>query len=67
MGPYSEQKQLERAGAIERLLEQNPDLDPSVKLMWQNKLKDLSVTEDEYNARVKAIYENMKREVIEYE
>jgi len=67
MGPYSEQKQLERAGAIKRLLERNPDLDPSVKLMWQNKLKDLAVTEDEYNARVKAIYANMKREVIEYE
>ena len=60
MGPYSEQKQLERAGAIKRLLDTNPQLDDLTKAMWQRKVNALAVTEDEYNARVKEIYSNLK-------
>jgi len=67
MGPYSEQKQIERAGAIKRLLDDNPNMDPVTRSMWERKANALAVTEEEYNARVKAIYSNMKRGVIEYE
>jgi len=67
MGPYSEEKQIERAGAIKRLLNDNPNLDPVYRAAWQRHANNLAITEDEYNARVKAIYSNMKRGVIEYE
>lgn len=67
MGPYSEQKQLERAGAIKRLLDTNPQMDPVTRSMWERKVNALAVSEEEYNARVKAIYTNMKKGVIEYE
>ena len=67
MGPYSEQKQIERAGAIKRLLDNNPHMDPVTRSMWERKANALAVSEEEYNARVKAIYSNMKKGVIEYE
>jgi hypothetical protein len=67
MGPYSEEKQIERAGAIKRLLDNNPNLDPVYRATWQRHANNLAISEDEYNARVKAIYSGMKRGVIEYE
>ena len=67
MGPYSEQKQLERAGAIKRLLDNNPNMDSVTRSMWERKANALAISEEEYNARVKAIYSKMKRGVIEYE
>ena len=67
MGPYSEKKQIERAGAIKRLLETNPQMNEITRAMWQKHANNLAVTEEEYNARVKAIYSKMKRGVIEYE
>jgi len=67
MGPYSEQKQIERAGAIKRLLDTNPQMNDITRAMWQRHVNNLAVSEEEYNARVKAIYSNMKKGVIEYE
>ena len=56
MGPYSEAKQYQRAEAIQRLLENNPDLDPLYKAMWQKHLNNLALNETTYNYRVKHVY-----------
>ena len=66
MGPYSEAKQLQRAEAIGRLLEINPQLDPVYRAMWENKLRALSQNEEEYNRRVVGIYKGKNREVVEW-
>ena len=68
MGPFSEQKQFERAAAIKRLLDNNPQIDDLYRGMWENKLRGLAKNETEYNYRVKTIYSQMKRgPVIQYE
>ena len=56
MGPFSEQKQIERADSIQRLLDSNPQLDDHMKGIWLKHLRNLALTEDEYNKRVKEIY-----------
>ena len=61
MGPYSEDRQFQRATAIKRLLENNPDLDPLYQAMWKKHLNNLALNETTYNYRVKAIYSNMNR------
>ena len=67
MGPYSEDVQFKRAESIKRLLEQNPQIDPLYRGMWENKLRALAKNETEYNWRVRSLYEGMKRgPVIEY-
>ena len=66
MGPYCEAKQLQRAEAIGRLLDINPQLDPIYRAMWENKLRALSQNEEEYNRRVVGIYKNHRREVVEW-
>lgn len=60
MGPYSEEMQFKRATAIERLLNENPKLDPLYKAMWKKHLLNLALNETTYNYRVKHIYSNMK-------
>ena len=60
MGPYSEDKQFERATAIKRLLENNPDLPADYRAIWQKHLANLALNETTYNYRVKAIYSNMQ-------
>ena len=68
MGPFSEQKQFERATAIKRLLDNNPQIEDLYRGMWENKLRGLAKNETEYNYRVKTIYSQMKRgPVIQYE
>ena len=68
MGPYSEDRQFQRATAIKRLLETNPQLDELTRGMWENKLRNLAMNETTYNYRVRNIYSNMKRKgLIEYE
>ena len=62
MGPYSEAKQFERAESIKALLDNNPQLDPLMKAMWQDKLKGLALNESTYNFRVKTIYSQMQKE-----
>ena len=55
MGPYSEQKQLERAEAVARLLAQ-PNLDEWARNYWTKVAMTLSMNEEQYNARVVALY-----------
>lgn len=58
MGPFSEQKQIERADSIQRLLDSNPQLDDHMKGIWSKHQRNLCLNEDEYNKRVKDIYTN---------
>lgn len=58
MGPFSEQKQMERADSIQRLLDSNPQLDDHMKGIWLKHQRNLCLNEDEYNKRVKDIYTN---------
>ena len=60
MGPFSETVQKYRADSIKYLLDTNPQIDDYMKSIWQSKLNDLALTEDEYNARVKKIYSLMR-------
>ena len=60
MGPYSEEKQFQRAMAISNLLE-NPNLPTETRAMWQNHLANLSRNESTYNWRVKEIYSKLKK------
>tara|TARA_Y200000002_G_scaffold85756_1_gene68270 strand:+ start:532 stop:744 length:213 start_codon:yes stop_codon:yes gene_type:complete len=61
MGPFSEEKQFQRAKAIEGLLERNPQLDDLTRAMWETKLKNLAMDEGRYNARVRAIFSGLTR------
>lgn len=56
MGPYSEEKQLQRATSIKRLLETNPQLDSKYRAIWEKHLLELAQNETIYNYRVKKIY-----------
>ena len=60
MGPFSEEKQCQRAEAIQRLLDTNPQLNPETRSMWERKLKELSFNESTYNFRVREIYTQMR-------
>ena len=60
MGPYSEDRQCQRAAAIQRLLDTNPQLDDVVRAMWQRKLSELSFNEATYNYRVKTVFTEMR-------
>ena len=64
MGPYSEEKQIHRAESIKTLLDNNPQIDDYMKSIWLKHAKNIALNEDEYNARVKAIFSNMKRNLI---
>jgi len=55
MGPYSEQRQLERAQAIQRVLD-NPSLPDDARLMWERHLDCLSRNEETYNYRVRTLW-----------
>lgn len=61
MGPYSEERQFQRAESIKALLDNNPQLDPLYKAMWEKKLKNLALNESHYNFRVKKIYQKLKK------
>ena len=61
MGPYSEDIQYKRASAIQRLLDNNPDLDPLYRAMWSKHLINLAKNETTYNYRVKNIYQHMRK------
>ena len=68
MGPYSEEKQLQRAEAIKFLLENNPHLPEDYKSIWKKHLANLALNETTYNYRVKSIYSQMTRkEIIQYD
>jgi len=61
MGPYSEQKQLERAAAVARLLAQ-PNLDEWARNYWTKVAMTLSLNEEQYNARVVNLYTKLRNE-----
>lgn len=61
MGPYSEERQYQRAVAIQHLLATNPNLDPLYRNVWEKHLMNLAPNEATYNYRVKNIYSNMKK------
>ena len=65
MGPFSEDRQRERAEAILRLLHANPQLDDDMKSMWKRKMSELSHNEETYNYRVKGVYANLRRSIYE--
>ena len=68
MGPYSEEKQLQRAEAIRFLLENNSHLPEDYKSIWKKHLANLALNETTYNYRVKSIYSQMTRkEIIQYD
>ena len=55
MGPYSEEKQYQRAESIAGLLERSPDLSDHVRSIWLNHLANIARNETTYNWRVKEI------------
>lgn len=61
MGPYSEQKQLERATAVAQLLQQ-PNLSTWARDYWSTVLKRLSRSEEQYNARVVATWTDIRNQ-----
>ena len=61
MGPYSEEKQYQRADAIVSLLQRSPDLSDTTRTMWENHLANISRNETTYNFRVKEIYSKLNR------
>jgi hypothetical protein len=58
MGPYSEEKQMERALAVQRILS-DPNLNEWSRNYWTKVAMTLSMNEEQYNARVKNTYQNM--------
>ena len=65
MGPFSEMKQLSRAAAIKRLLDSNPQLDSPTRIMWENKLKNLALTEARYNERVVEVFKGIRPKYVD--
>ena len=56
MGPYCEERQYQRAVAIQHLLATNPQLSAETRAIWERHLMNLSHNEETYNYRVKHIY-----------
>jgi len=59
MGPWSEERQHQRAAAVQRLLD-DPNLDPDARRLWTSIQRKLSRSEAQYNARVKEVYTEMR-------
>lgn len=64
MGPWSEERQYQRAQAIARVLA-DPNLNEDARRIWENHLKNLSRNEDQYNARVRQIWTEMRNRYTE--
>jgi len=60
MGPYSEAKQLHRISNIKKVLA-NKRLDEDTRRIWETKLDNIAVDEDEYNKRVAETFKNVKK------
>ena len=61
MGPYSEQRQLERAEAVAKVLA-DPSLSEWAREYWQRVAQNISINEEQYNARVVALYTGLRNE-----
>jgi hypothetical protein len=59
VGPYSEKLQKKRQ-ALLRLVMSDPNISKDMRIIWKKQLDNLSVDEDEYNKRVKEIYEKLQ-------
>ena len=62
MGPYSEERQYQRAAAISRLLDQT--LPDETRAIWEMHLRNLARNETQYNYRVKEVYSKIQRKGI---
>lgn len=62
MGPYSEERQFQRADAIASLLKQ--ELPDTARAMWEGHLRNLARNETQYNYRVAEVYRNIKTQGI---
>jgi gluconate kinase len=58
MGPYSERRQAQRRNNILRILAR-PNLKDDARRIWTQHLNRLATSEEQYNARVKAVYSNL--------
>jgi len=59
MGPYSEAKQKQRRAAISKVLK-SKKLADDVRVIWTTHLNNICVNEEEYNEKVKRVYENIQ-------
>jgi hypothetical protein len=64
MGPWSEERQYQRAQAIARVLA-DPNLNEDARRIWERHLGNLSSNEDQYNARVRQIWTEMRNRYTE--
>ena len=58
MGPFNEQRQLERRAAVLRVLQQD-NLSAWGRNYWGTVFDTIALTEDRYNARVVALDKNL--------
>jgi hypothetical protein len=58
MGPYSERRQAQRRVQILQILAR-PNLKDDARRIWMQHLARLATSEEQYNARVKAVYSNL--------
>ena len=58
MGPYSERRQAQRRTQILQILAR-PTLKDDARRIWMQHLARLATSEEQYNARVKAVYSNL--------
>ena len=59
MGPFSEQKQLERLHRVGELLQRN-DLTEWARNYWSGVYNSIAMTEERYNARVVATWQEIR-------
>lgn len=58
MGPYSERQQAQRRTQILQILAR-PNLKEDARRIWTQHLARLATSEEQYNARVKAVYSKL--------
>ena len=58
MGPYSDRRQAVRRENILQILAR-PNLKDDARRIWTQHLNRLATSEEQYNARVKAVYSNL--------
>ena len=59
MGPYSEELQQKRSNYLKKLID-DTNISDDMKRIWKQHLNNLAVNEDEYNKRVKEVYEKVQ-------
>ena len=59
MGPYSEELQQKRSNYLKKLIA-DTNISDDMKRIWKQHLNNLAVNEDEYNKRVKEVYEKVQ-------